>query len=79
MRDRYFFSDVMVRGHYPSYAQNVTGLLKASNIEMQPEDEQILKEGKADYLGFSYYMSNTLDSSSHQSTEEVTDGIMKTR
>ncbi|CAH6907794.1 6-phospho-beta-glucosidase A [Vibrio chagasii] len=73
MRDRYFFSDVMVRGHYPSYAKR-DWAIKGFNIEMQPEDEQILKEGKADYLGFSYYMSNTLDSSSHQSTEEAMDG-----
>ena len=73
MRERYFFSDVMVRGHYPSYAKR-DWAIKGFDIEMQPEDEQILKEGKADYLGFSYYMSNTLDSSSHQSTEEAMDG-----
>ncbi|EDK31097.1 6-phospho-beta-glucosidase [Vibrionales bacterium SWAT-3] len=49
MRDRYFFSDVMVRGHYPSYAKR-DWAIKGFNIEMQPEDEYILKEGKADYL-----------------------------
>ncbi|MGR5323660.1 6-phospho-beta-glucosidase [Vibrio sp. DNB22_17_1] len=73
MRDRYLFSDVMIRGHYPTYAKR-DWALKGYNIEMLPEDEKILKEGKADYLGFSYYMSNTLDSSSSQSTEESMDG-----
>lgn len=27
---------------------------------MEPEDERILQEGKADYIGFSYYMSNVV-------------------
>lgn len=27
---------------------------------MQPQDAQILREGCTDYIGFSYYMSNTL-------------------
>ncbi|MFL7865653.1 6-phospho-beta-glucosidase [Vibrio cincinnatiensis] len=73
MRDRYLFSDVMIRGHYPAYAKR-DWALKDYHIEMHPEDERILKEGKADYLGFSYYMSNTLDSTSSQSTEESMDG-----
>ena len=73
MRDRYLFSDVMVRGHYPSYALR-DWAIKGYQIDMHPEDAQILKEGKADYLGFSYYMSNTLDSTAHQSTAESMDG-----
>ncbi|MCL9775324.1 6-phospho-beta-glucosidase [Vibrio methylphosphonaticus] len=73
MRDRYLFSDVMVRGHYPAYAKR-DWAIKGYTIDMDPEDETILKQGKADYLGFSYYMSNTLDSTSQQSTEESMDG-----
>lgn len=73
MRDRYLFSDVMVRGHYPTYAKR-DWVMKGYDIVMHPGDEQLLKQGKADYLGFSYYMSNTLDSTSHQSTEESMDG-----
>ncbi|MDG3087981.1 6-phospho-beta-glucosidase [Vibrio hannami] len=73
MRERYLFSDVMVRGHYPAYAKK-DWALKGYNIAMEPSDEQILKQGKADYLAFSYYMSNTLDSTSHRSIEEAMDG-----
>ena len=28
--------------------------------QMLPEDEKILAEGKCDYLGFSYYMTNAV-------------------
>lgn len=50
------FPDVQVRGYYPS------GLLKSFEkngiiIEKQPEDDEILREGTVDYVGFSYYMS----------------------
>ncbi len=61
MHDRYFFSDVQVRGHYPSYALKMFER-KGYNIHMEPEDKEILQKGKVDYLGFSYYMSSTVDS-----------------
>lgn len=73
MRDRYYFSDVMVKGHYPSYAKREWAL-KGYNIVMEKEDEKLLKEGKSDYLGFSYYMSNTVDSTVNISNKESMDG-----
>lgn len=59
MHDRFLFGDVHVRGEYPSYALK-EWVRKGYNIEMAPEDAQILKEGCADYVGFSYYMSNAV-------------------
>ena len=53
----YFFADVMVKGEYPYYKK--TQYKQAGIIlETEPEDADILKEGTADYIGFSYYMSN---------------------
>ncbi|MDD3028494.1 MAG: glycoside hydrolase family 1 protein, partial [Erysipelotrichaceae bacterium] len=52
----YFYSDVMVRGYYPSY------ILKQFereqiNIIKEDGDDEILKTGIIDFLGFSYYQS----------------------
>lgn len=56
MNNHYFFSDVQVRGYYPN---NMKCYLQRNNvnIKMEAGDEEILREGKVDYLGFSYYMS----------------------
>lgn len=56
MQHRYWFADVHVRGHYPSYIecymkdQHIT-------IDCTAEDLEVLKNGTVDYIGFSYYMS----------------------
>ena len=60
MHLRYFFPDVQVRGYYPSY------ILKefereGLEIPILEGDDEILSQGKVDYLGFSYYMSNAVD------------------
>jgi len=59
MHTRWFFCDVQVRGHYPKY------ILKkfereGFNIDITEEDKRILSEGTVDYIGFSYYMTNTV-------------------
>ena len=59
MRERWLFSDVMCRGHYGSY------MLKEWEREgtaplMMPEDAAILAAGTVDYIGLSYYMTNTV-------------------
>lgn len=61
MRQRYFFPDVHVRGYYPNYVLKEFDR-EGYNIHMEPGDEEILKNGKVDYLGFSYYMSTTVKS-----------------
>lgn len=58
MHERFYFSDVHMRGHYPAYAKGVGE--EGTKPQMLPEDEKILAEGKCDYLGFSYYMTNAV-------------------
>lgn len=59
MHDRFFFADVHMRGYYPNYAIKEWER-KGYNIIRSDEDAQVLKKGIADYLGFSYYMSNAV-------------------
>ena len=73
MHDRFFFADVHCRGHYSQYALNEWSR-KGYHIHMEPEDESILSEGKVDYIGFSYYMSNVVKSDAKSETAKSLDG-----
>ncbi len=69
MHLRYFFPDVQVRGYYPNYTLKEferDGL----TIPIQEGDAEILAQGKVDYLGFSYYMSNVVDHKDENSDDE---------
>ncbi|MFB9135562.1 6-phospho-beta-glucosidase [Vibrio sp. AK197] len=57
MREKYLFSDVQVRGYYPSYLLK-EWQRKGIHVDMQPGDDEILRQGCADYLAISYYMTN---------------------
>lgn len=59
MRNRWFFGDVHVRGAIPHYTKKYWER-NGFEIEYTKEDEQILKEGTVDYIGFSYYMSKVV-------------------
>jgi len=50
----YMCSDVMVRGHYPHYAQRY---FNEQNIEiaLKDNDAKVLKDGCVDFYSFSYY------------------------
>lgn len=61
MRQRYFFPDVQVRGYYPIYALKEFER-EGYHIPFEEGDEESLRKGKVDYLGFSYYMSTTVKS-----------------
>ena len=61
MRQRYFFPDIHVRGYYPSYALKEFER-EGYDIKFEEGDEEILRKGTVDYLGFSYYMSTTVKS-----------------
>ncbi|MCO4562577.1 glycoside hydrolase (beta-glucosidase) [Streptococcus infantarius subsp. infantarius] len=52
-----FFSDVQVRGKYPSYAKH---FFKENNIELEIADGdlEILEKYPVDFMSFSYYMSS---------------------
>jgi 6-phospho-beta-glucosidase len=51
-----FFTDVQVRGYYPSYMLSYFEKNNI-NIAMLPGDEEILLQHPVDYLSFSYYMT----------------------
>ncbi|GKU82988.1 6-phospho-beta-glucosidase [Niallia sp. NCCP-28] len=61
MRQRFFFPDVHVRGAYPQYVLKEFER-EGYNIKFEDGDEEILRNGTVDYLGFSYYMSTTVKS-----------------
>ena len=76
MRERFFFLDVHVRGHYPRYALKEFER-KGYDIGMQEGDEDILKQGTVDYIGFSYYMSTVVKADVHnENTEDVVNGAL---
>ncbi len=63
-----YCGDAMLRGEYPSYS---TRIWKENNVclNISEEDKQILREGKSDFLGFSYYMSNCI--TTHANEEQI--------
>ena len=71
----FFFSDVMMRGYYPSYKRKE---LERKQIKIKEEDGdwEILKQGTADFVAISYYMS-AIYSSAGNNLEE-TAGNMST-
>lgn len=69
----YIFSDVQVRGYYTNKAKKFfenNGI----QIMMEPGDEEVLKAGTVDYIGFSYYMS--IVASSQTEGKKTTEGNM---
>lgn len=56
MQKRYWFADVHARGVYPAYLK-AYWKRKGFKLDITKEDEEILKLGCVDYIGFSYYMS----------------------
>ncbi|WP_303974775.1 glycoside hydrolase family 1 protein [Streptococcus merionis] len=71
-QDKFFyFADTMIRGGYPSYSQRIHEENQIT-LDICTEDKQILLEGKADFLAFSYYMSNCL--TTHMDLYEVSNG-----
>lgn len=65
MHEKYLFSDVQLRGYYPSYLVK-EWQRKGIEVAMQPEDEAILRAGTADYLAISYYMTHVVSSQQTQ-------------
>jgi 6-phospho-beta-glucosidase len=57
MQKRYYFADVQARGHYPNYIEK-HWQRREFEMDITSEDLDILKRGKVDFVGFSYYSSN---------------------
>ncbi|WP_214854788.1 6-phospho-beta-glucosidase BglA [Exiguobacterium sp. s166] len=72
MRQRYFFPDVQARGYYPNYALKEFER-EGYQIPILEGDDEILKNGTVDYIGFSYYMSTTVK---HDATVNNTGNIV---
>jgi 6-phospho-beta-glucosidase len=71
-RESFFFIDVQSRGEYPGYAKR---FFKDHNlnVQMEDEDESLLKEHTVDYIGFSYYASRAM-STDQEILNNMTDG-----
>ncbi|WP_430597638.1 glycoside hydrolase family 1 protein [Enterococcus sp. AZ177] len=55
-REQEFYIDVQVKGYYPAHKVKE---FERKNVVIQKEagDDELIKEGTVDYIGFSYYMS----------------------
>lgn len=73
MHDRFTFCDVQNRGHYPNYTKKMFAR-KGFRLDITREDEEILEAGTVDYIGFSYYMSNVVNSQEHRDASGAYDG-----
>lgn len=60
MHEKWFFCDVQCRGHYPAYARSFLKS-KGYRIDISEQDVEALAQGTVDYIGFSYYMTDTVD------------------
>ncbi|MGP6146425.1 6-phospho-beta-glucosidase [Jeotgalibaca sp. A122] len=59
MDRRFFYNDIHVRGEIPGYVLKIWEK-EGYQIDYTEEELQILREGTVDYIGLSYYMSNTV-------------------
>lgn len=72
-RERFFFADVQVRGHYPPYAVKEWER-EGYRVGIEEGDEEILAAGTVDYLGFSYYMSTVVKADASNDATDSVDG-----
>lgn len=63
-----YCADTMIRGEYPSYASRIWKENDVT-IVITDQDKQDLKEGKSDFLAFSYYMSTVV--TTHENKAEI--------
>lgn len=80
MNRRFFYNDIHARGEIPAYALRKWDRL-GYNIDYSEEELQVLKEGTVDYIGLSYYMSNTVTNISEVSgyTDDADDELKFTQ
>ena len=63
-----FYSDVMMRGYYPSY-KLVELKEKGIQLEMEDRDAEELLQGKSDFMAISYYMTQTVNEEAYKTWE----------
>ena len=54
----YYYGDVHVRGYYSNTCTAMWRRLNTTAPVMEEGDEELLRRGKVDYIGFSYYFSS---------------------
>lgn len=72
-RENYFFIDVMARGKYPNYAQDIFKR-KDVNLNIEEGDLDWLEKFPLDFVSFSYYRSTTVSADHFTSMDPM--GIM---
>ncbi|MDY8048843.1 6-phospho-beta-glucosidase [Paenibacillus polymyxa] len=70
--DSYFLIDVQSKGEYPGYAKRFF-IENGIQLQLEPEDLEILKTYTVDYIGFSYY-SSRCTSADPEILKNCTDG-----
>lgn len=66
-----FFSDVHMRGYYPSYMVKKFER-DGFQLDITPADRKILKEGCTDFIAVSYYFSHAVD---HEANMDISKNI----
>lgn len=66
----YYCTDVMVRGAYGAYADKMWKEMDVQ-LEILPEDQQDLMQGRVDYIAISYYQTNCV---SHEDDHSMIGG-----
>lgn len=68
----WYCGDVQVRGSYPSFAQKIWNELGVE-LTFEPQDLEILKKGRVDFMSFSYYCTSV--TSTHDTLEKTEGNI----
>lgn len=72
----YFCTDVQCRGYYPTYAM-IDMQNHGVQLEMEENDLETLRQGTVDYVGFSYYMSETVSANPNADQNSAAKKIIK--
>lgn len=70
----YYYGDLHVFGEYPAYI-NAFHEQRNMKLDITEEDLSWLKKGCVDYIGFSYYMSNTISCRDVEDSMKSADGF----
>lgn len=70
----FYYGDIHVFGEYPAY-MDAFRKTHGMELDITKEDLESLKEGCVDYIGLSYYMSNTVSCVEVKDSVKVADGF----
>lgn len=57
----FYCTDVQVRGQYPAYQKRMFEKYNVDNLQIEPDDLDVIKNNTVDYIGFSYNTSSTIN------------------